>query len=72
MEGAVNMGMRHDTGARLSNRLVFVLMCIAAYVTGRQIDAGAWPPIIAYWAVLTAKNFVDWVRTLVDWVRTQR
>lgn len=54
---------RPDAGAVISKLLILALMCIAAYVTGRQIDAGAWPPIIAYWAVLTAKNFVDWVRT---------
>lgn len=42
---------------------VICLILIAAYVSYLQITKKhAWRWIVAYWVVLTIKNFFDWMR----------
>ena len=53
MEGAMK---------KLSQALVFLLMMDAAWVFfGLIRGENRWSWICAYWAILTAKNAVDWI-----------
>lgn len=45
----------------VSNLLILALACDSAYVVGKQIGSDAWPPIVLYWVILTAKNAIDWI-----------
>ena len=48
------------TPKRLSALLVLALAAIALTVcAGLAVGRNMWPWIVAYWAVLTAKNIVD-------------
>lgn len=50
------------TAKRLSALLVLVLAAIALIVcAGLAAGRNMWPWIVAYWAVLTTKNVVDWI-----------
>lgn len=50
------------TAKRLSALLVLALAAIALTVcAGLAAGRNMWPWIISYWAVLTAKNIVDWI-----------
>ena len=50
------------TAKRLSALLVLALAAIALTVcAGLAAGRNMWPWIVAYWAVLTAKNIVDWI-----------
>lgn len=50
------------TAKRLSALLVLALAAIALTVcAGLAARRNMWPWIVAYWAVLTAKNIVDWI-----------
>ena len=50
------------TAKRLSALLVLVLAAIAMIVcAGLASGVSMWPWIVGYWAVLTAKNIVDWI-----------
>lgn len=47
---------------RLSALLVLALSAIALTVcAGLAAGVSMWPWIVGYWAVLTAKNIVDWI-----------
>lgn len=50
------------TAKRFSALLVLALAAIALTVcAGLAAGRNMWPWIVAYWAVLTAKNVVDWI-----------
>lgn len=50
------------TAKRLSALLVLALAAIALTVcAGLAAGRNMWPWIVAYWAVLTVKNVVDWI-----------
>lgn len=50
------------TPKRLSALLVLALAAIALTVcAGLAAGRNMWQWIVAYWAVLTAKNVVDWI-----------
>ena len=50
------------TPKRLSALLVLALAAIALTVcAGLAAGVSMWPWIVGYWAVLTAKNIVDWI-----------
>ena len=50
------------TPKRLSALLVLALAAIALTVcAGLAAGRNMWPWIVSYWAVLTAKNIVDWI-----------
>lgn len=50
------------TPKRLSALLVLALAAIALTVcAGLAAGVSMWPWIVAYWAVLTIKNIVDWI-----------
>lgn len=50
------------TPKRLSALLVLALAAIALIVcAGLTAGVSMWPWIVVYWAVLTAKNIVDWI-----------
>lgn len=50
------------TTKRLSALLVLALAAIALTVcAGLAAGRNMWPWIVAYWAVLTGKNIVDWI-----------
>lgn len=50
------------TAKRLSAMLVLALAAIALTVcAGLAAGRNMWPWIVSYWAVLTAKNIVDWI-----------
>ena len=50
------------TPKRLSALLVLALAAIALTVcAGLSAGVSMWPWIVAYWAVLTVKNIVDWI-----------
>lgn len=50
------------TPKRLSALLVLALVAIALTVcAGLAAGVSMWPWIVSYWAVLTAKNIVDWI-----------
>lgn len=50
------------TPKRLSALMVLVLAAIALIVcAGLAAGVSMWPWIVAYWAVLTAKNITDFV-----------
>lgn len=50
------------TAKRLSAMLVLALAAIAMTVcAGLAAGRNMWSWIVAYWAVLTAKNIVDWI-----------
>lgn len=50
------------TAKRLSALMVLALAAIALTVcAGLAAGRNMWPWIVAYWAVLTAKNIVDWI-----------
>ena len=50
------------TAKRLSALLVLALAAIALTVcAGLAAGRNMWPWIVSYWAVLTAKNIVDWL-----------
>lgn len=52
------------TAKRLSALLVLALAAIALTVcAGLAAGRNMWPWIVSYWAVLTAKNVVDWLGT---------
>lgn len=45
-----------------SAALVLALAAIALTVcAGLAVERNMWPWIVAYWAVLTVKNIVDWI-----------
>lgn len=47
---------------RISQALVFCLMADAAWVAwGLWRHRDMWKWIVAYWAILTAKNAADWI-----------
>lgn len=55
-------GGQHMTPKRLSALLVLALATIAMTVcAGLAAGRNMWPWIVAYWAVLTAKNITDYV-----------
>lgn len=50
------------TAKRLSALLVLALAAIALIVcAGLAAGRNMWSWIVAYWAVLTVKNIVDWI-----------
>lgn len=50
------------TAKRLSALLVLALSAVALTVcAGLAAGVSMWPWIVGYWAVLTAKNIVDWI-----------
>ena len=50
------------TAKRLSALMVLALAAIAlAVCAGLAAGVGMWPWSVAYWAVLTIKNIVDWI-----------
>lgn len=52
------------TPKRLSALLVLALAAIALTVcAGLAAGVSMWPWVVAYWAVLTAKNIVDYIGT---------
>lgn len=56
----------------LSKALVVVLMLIAAGVFAvLAAGATAWFGIVLYWAVLTAKNFCDFMANEIDKVQKE-
>lgn len=59
---AATEGGTHITPKRLSALLVLALAAIALTVcAGLAAGVSMWPWIVGYWAVLTAKNIVDWI-----------